>query len=281
MKHEDGFFKGVRGARICYQYWLPDDEPHAVILISHGLAEHSGRYMNVVNHFVPHGYAVYSLDHLGHGRSDGRRVYVKGFADYTDVLSGYLAMIRAWQPNKPIFLLGHSMGALIAASFLLDHQSAFAGAILSGPSAVVPKSVSRATIAMARILSTLAPKLGLMALDAEGVSRDQPVVRAYVDDPLVYTRKTTARLAYELLKAMRRVTTGASQITLPIMILQGGADRLVDPNGARILYDTVGFVDKTLKVYDGLYHEVYNEPEHEQVLGDVETWLEERLDIAQ
>jgi len=143
MKHEDGFFKGVRGARICYQSWLPDAEARAVLLISHGLAEHSGRYMNVVNHFVPHGYAVYSIDHLGHARADGRRVYVKGFADFTDVLSGYLAMVRLWQPNKPIFLVGHSMGALIAASFLLDHHSAFAGAILSGPSAVVPKSVSR------------------------------------------------------------------------------------------------------------------------------------------
>jgi len=105
MNHEDGFFTGVRGARICYQSWLPDAEARAVILISHGLAEHSGRYMNVVNHFVPHGYAVYSLDHLGHGRSDGRRVYVKGFADYTDVLSGYLAMVRLW-PTEQAHLPG-------------------------------------------------------------------------------------------------------------------------------------------------------------------------------
>ena len=115
----------------------------------------------------------------------------------------------------------------------------------------------------------------------KGVSRDHVVVRAYVDDPLVYIGKTTARVAYELLKAMRRVTTEASHITTPILILQGGADRLVDPNGARILYDTVGSSDKSLKIYDSLYHEVYNEPEHDQVLGDVETWLEERLDIAQ
>jgi len=302
MTHEDGFFVGVRGARIYYQSWLPDAEPRAVILISHGLAEHSSRYMNVVNRFD-------SLDNIGHGRSGGRRVYVKQFTDFTDVLSNYLAMIEKWQPGKPIFLWGHSMGALISAVFLLDHQSAFAGAILSGPSVVVPKNVhsmgalisavflldhqsafagailsgpsvvvpknvSRSTIAIARILSALAPKVRLMALDAEGVSRDSEVVRAYVDDPLVYTGKTTARLAYELVKAMQRVTTEASRITLPMMILQGGADRLVDPDGARILYDTIGSSDKTLKVYDGLYHEVYNEPEHDLVLGDVEAWLE-------
>ena len=274
MKHEDGFFKGVRGAKTYYQYWLPDADPRAVILISHGLAEHSGRYMNVVNHLVPHGYALYSLDHYGHGRSDGTRVYVKSFSDFTDVLSGYLSMVNKWQPDKPIFLLGHSMGSLIAAVFLLDHQSAFAGAILSGPSVVVPKNVSRATITMARMLSTIAPKVGLMALDARGLSRDQSVVRAYIDDPLVYTGKTTARLGYELLKAMGSVTREASKITLTIMILQGGADRLVDPDGARMLYETVGSTDKTLKIYDSLYHEVFNEPEHDQVLGDVEAWLE-------
>ena len=274
MKHTDGFFTGVRKARIYHQCWLPNGEPRAVILISHGLAEHSGRYMNLVDRFVPLGYAIYSLDHLGHGRSDGTRVYVKRFSDFTNVLGEYLKMIEKWQPDKPMFLLGHSMGALIAAVFLLDHQSAFTGAILSGPSVVVPKNVSRLTIFMARILSALAPKLGVMSLDAEAISRDREVVRAYIDDPLVYTGKTTARLAYELVRAMQRVTEEASRITLPMMILQGGADRLVDPNGARILYDTIGSSDKAIKVYDGLYHEVYNEPEHDEVLSDVATWLE-------
>ncbi|MCD6495623.1 lysophospholipase [Candidatus Bipolaricaulota bacterium] len=275
MKHTDGFFTGVRKARIYHQCWLPSGKPRAVILISHGLAEHSGRYMNLVDRFVPHGYAVYALDHFGHGRSDGTRVYVKRFSDFTGVLGEYLAMIEKWQPDKPIFLLGHSMGALIASYFLLDHQSEFAGAILSGPSVVMPRNVARATIIMARILSALAPKVGLMGLDVQGISRDESVVRAYLDDPFVYTGKTTARLGYELLKAMQRVTTEASRIALPIMILQGGADRLVDPNGTRMLYDTIGSSDKAIKVYDGLYHEVYNEPEHDLVLSDVETWLEE------
>jgi len=146
---------------------------------------------------------------------------------------------------------------------------------------VVPKNVSRATIALARVLSALAPTIGLMGLDVTGVSRDPAVVRAYIDDPLVYTGKTTARLGYEMVKAMQRVTAQAPRITLPMMILQGGADRLVDPNGARMLYDTIGSSDKTIKIYDDLYHEVYNEPEHERVLGDVEAWLEEHRDIAQ
>ena len=277
MRHEDGFFTGVRGVEIYYQCWLPEDEPRAVLLIVHGLAEHSGRYMNVVNHFVPLGYAVYGIDYLGHGKSDGPRVYVKEFNDYIDTLSVYVDMVRKWQPGKPSFLLGHSMGALIGALFLPDHQAELAGAILSGPSVKVPSNASPITISMVELLATLLPKAGLLQLEAAGVSRDPAVVQAYVSDPLVYTGKTTARLTHEILKAMQRITAEVSKITLPVLIVQGSADRLVDSDGARMLYGAVSSVDKTIKIYDGLYHEVFNEPEHDQVLGDVEAWLEPRL----
>jgi len=130
LKHQEGFFKGVRDANIYFQGWLPENEPRAVLLIVHGLAEHCGRYMNVVNHFVPLGYAVYGIDHLGHGKSDGKRVYVERFNDYTNTLKVYFDMIHGWQPDKPIFLVGHSMGGLISAVYLLDHQAELAGAVL-------------------------------------------------------------------------------------------------------------------------------------------------------
>ena len=103
------------------------------------------------------------------------------------------------------------------------------------------------------------------------------MVQAYVNDPLVYTGKTTARLAAELLKAMERVPTEAGRITLPVLIVQGGEDRLVDPDGARTLYEKIGSPDKTLKIYEGLYHEVFNEPEHEKVLAHVKAWIDSRL----
>ena len=277
MNHKEGFFTGIRGADIYYQCWLPEGEPRAVLLIAHGLAEHSGRYMNVVNHFTPLGYAVYGTDYLGHGKSDGTRVYVKEFNDYIDTLSIYVDMVHEWQPGKPSFLLGHSMGALVSALFLLDHQDELAGAILSGPSVKVPSNTSPITLSMVKLLSILLPRVGLLQLEAEGVSRDPTVVQAYVSDPLVYTGKTTARLTHEILKAMHRVTAEAFKITLPVLIVQGSADKLVDPDSARMLYGEVGSVDKTIKIYDGLYHEVFNEPEHDQVLGDVEAWLEARL----
>ncbi len=276
MNHQEGDFKGIRDLKIYYQCWLPEKDPKAVLLIVHGLAEHSGRYMNLVNHFVPLGYAIYGVDHIGHGKSDGLRVYVERFEDFTDTLKDFSHMIRDWQPKKPIFLIGHSMGGLISSIFLLDHQDELSGAVLSGPSVKVPDNISSVTILAGKLFSPLMPKLGLLALEADGVSRDPEVVKAYLNDPLVYTGKITARLAAELLKAMKRAEVNASKITLPILIAQGSEDRLVDPDGAQMLHDTVGSVDKTLKIYDGLYHEIFNEPEHHKVLGDVEAWLESR-----
>lgn len=280
MKYQEGYLKGVRDTDIYYQYWLPEGEPKAILLVIHGLAEHSGRYMNVVNFLVPSGYAVYGIDHIGHGKSDGKRVYVKRFQDYTKTLKNYFDMIREWQPEKPIFLIGHSMGGLISAAYLLEHQDELSGAVLSGPGIKVPDNISQAIIFVGKMLSIITPKAGLIQMDAEGVSRDPAVVDAYVNDPLVYTGKITARLGAELLKAMQYVTDQAPKIRLPIMIVQGSDDKLVDPSGAQLLYDLVSSKDKTIKIYNGFYHEVFNEPEHEQVLNDVKTWIEAHLCVT-
>jgi len=274
MTHQEGFFKGVREHNIYHQCWLPEEEPRAVFLVVHGLGEHSGRYMNLVHHFVPLKYAVYALDHLGHGRSEGTRMYVDRFEDYTETLLTFLDMVRSRHPDKPIILLGHSMGGLIAAFFLLDHQDAFACAILSAPLVKLPDNVPPLTLALARLLSGITPKAGLTALDPTLISRDPAVVQAYIDDPLVYKGKTTTRLGVELIRAVQRVQAEAATISLPILFVQGTADRLVDPAGARTLYERIASQDKTLKLYNGLYHEVLNEPERTQVLNDIEQWLE-------
>ena len=133
MQHQDGYFEGVEKSNIYYQCWLPEDDPKAVLLVVHGLAEHSGRYMNVVDHFVPRGYAVYGIDHFGHGKSDGDRVFVDRFEDFVKTLKLFSDMVHDWQPGLPIFLLGHSMGGLIGAAYLLEYQDDMTGAVLSGP----------------------------------------------------------------------------------------------------------------------------------------------------
>ena len=273
MNHIEGRFKGMKNADIYYQAWLPEGDVKAVLFLVHGLGEHSGRYMNHVNRFVPLGYAVYGMDHIGHGKSDGQREVIDRFTDFTDTLKTYYEMVKGWQPGKPIFILGHSLGGLITCYYLLDHQDLFKGAIISAPLIKVSENISSMTITMGKVLSRIAPKAGLLSLDATGVSSDPEVVNAYVNDPLVFHGKTPARLAAEMLKAMMRVTAEKEKITLPFIVVQGGADKLVDPGGAQMLYDNAGSKDKTLKIYQGLYHEVHNEPEREVMFKDVESWL--------
>ena len=277
MNHQEGFFEGVHSTRIYHQCWLPESEPKAALLIVHGLGEHSGRYLNVVNHFVPKGFVVYGMDHPGHGKSDGTRKYVDRFEDFIENVKTYFDRIKGWQAGKPIFLVGHSMGGLISAVYLLDHQAGLKGAIISGPSVKIPGNVSPITVFIGKMLVALMPRLGLLKTAPEGVRRDPAVVQAYIDDPLVYKGKTTVRLAAEMVKAMQRVSREAAKITLPILILQGGADWIVDPAGAKMLYDSVSSADKEIKIYDGLYHEVYNEPEHPRVLQDVALWIGARM----
>ena len=273
MQSINGSLAGVRGSRIYTQRWLPEGAPKAALLVVHGLGEHSGRYQNVVNHFVPLGYAVYALDHLGHGQSAGQREFVERFEDYTDTLKLYFGQVQAEHPGLPVYIVGHSLGGLISTFYLLDHQAELAGAVLSAPAVKMPASVTPLLRLVSRVMSAVAPRAGVAALEAPDISRDPAVVQAYVNDPLVFTGKTTARLAAESLKAMQRVKAGAATITLPLLIVQGGDDHLVDPIGARELYDSVGSTDKTLKIYPGLYHEIFNEPERGQVLSDVESWL--------
>lgn len=277
MKHQDGFFEGANKSRIYHQSWIPEREPKACVILSHGLAEHSSRYTNVVKHLTAHDFAVHGLDFTGHGQSEGTRVYVRQFADYTDDLSMFVDLVRSTHPETPLFLYAHSVGALIAVLYLLDLAADLSGVVFSGPCVKVPSNVSSTTILLAKVLSRIAPKLGLSAVDASGISRDSVQVQAYIDDPLVYNGKTTARLACELLKAMALVPFEAARITLPALIVQGGQDQIVDPEAAQMLHSVLGSPDKTLTIYEGLYHEIHNEPEHPKVLADVVAWLDSHL----
>ena len=277
MKHEEGYFQSIRNKSIFWQSWLPEGEPLAVLVFVHGYDDHSGRIMNIVNHFTPKKFAVYGLDQIGHGKSEGTRGYVQKFEDFTETLKIFLRMVRNIQTGKPVFLIGYSMGGLITSAYLLDYQKEVAGAVMIGPGVKVPKNVSAFTIFMGKILSAILPKAGLLAFEDEAISKDQTVVEAYKLDPLVYRGKMTARLAAECLKAMIRLSKEGTHITLPVLIVQGAADRLVDPEDAQMLFDLIQSKDKQIKLYEGLYHEVFNEPEREMVFADMEEWLNRQI----
>jgi alpha-beta hydrolase superfamily lysophospholipase len=274
MKTVEGTFKGVRNLDIYYKGWAPEGEVKAVLMIVHGVGEHIGRYTNVVDHYVPLGFAIYGVDHIGHGKSGGEREMVERFEDYIEPLVTFREKIAGWYPGKPIFIYGHSMGGLITTLYLLDHQADFKGAILSAAAAKVPDNITPLTVTLGKILASITPRVGMIQLDTNYLSHDKTVVETYNSDPLVFHGKMPVRLSAEMLRAMTRVANEMQKITLPVFILQGSEDKLVDPSAAQMLYDGVGSPDKTLKIYAGLFHEVHNEPEREVMFKDLETWLE-------
>jgi alpha-beta hydrolase superfamily lysophospholipase len=279
MEHIEGRFTGCKGLDLYYQCWLPEEDPRAILLVVHGWAEHSGRYINLVNHFVSKGYAICALDQRGHGKSEGMAGYVERFSDYLEDLETFCDIARNEHGDTRIFLIGHSMGAIIAIAYAatVDHQQDLSGLIVSGALIRPGSSLPSALIPLARIMSLVLPRLGVTILDASAISQDNSVVDAYINDPLVYRGRISCRLGAEMLETLRKLPSEIPQINLPILIMHGTADRLCNPEGSQILYDTVGSNDRTLKLYDGFYHEIFNEPGYKQVLADTEEWIAARI----
>ena len=279
MIHDKGEFKGARNVNVAYQIYLPQTEQKAAILLVHGLGEHSGRYQNLIQQLLPLGFAVYTLDHIGHGLSGGHCKFVESFDDFTQTLDIFLQRLEDQYGQQALFILGHSMGGLIAAKYLLTNQHRFLGAILSAPALKTVDKVSPLLLFIGNFLSKFFPKVGILPINPNKVSRDPEVVSAYMNDPLIHKEKTSARLATELLKTMTLVNARAKQLELPILIIQGTADEIVHPDGATAFFEHIGSSDKTLKQYEGLYHEAFNEPEKEQVITDLKNWLAEQLQM--
>ena len=277
LQHHIGTFQGPRGADIFWQTWRADAEPTGALLLIHGLGEHSGRYDHVVSALVGLGFQVYALDHLGHGRSGGEREVIQTFTDLLDPVWALHQLVQAKHPHLPLFVVGHSMGGLIATHHAIRHPDGIAGLALSGPAVLLNPRISKLTIAIGKVLSVIAPKAGVVGLDPNHICRDAQVVDQYVRDPLVFHGKVPARLAAEMLKAKHALKSLRGQLRMPLLVMQGMQDRLVEPSGAAWLVQGASSADKTLRTYDGLYHEIFNEPEKEQVIDDLLAWLRQRL----
>lgn len=280
MTHAEGGLGAVAGSSLYFQSWKPGHAPEAALLIAHGLAEHSGRYQHFAKFFVNRGYAVFALDYPGHGKSGGDRCHVRRFSDYTDSISLLLDRVRDECPGAPVFLIGHSMGGLVAIRFLIEHQAEFAGCVISGAAIQAAVQLSAIQRLAMNFFSRALPKLRVLQLDASEVSRDPAVVDRYRRDPLVFTGKVTSRLAEQLVSTMTWIQDKLGQIELPMLILHGSADGLTSPEGSKMLHQKISSQEKKLIIYEGLYHEVYNEPEQEAVMTDVADWLALRLDAA-
>jgi alpha-beta hydrolase superfamily lysophospholipase len=275
IRHEEDYFNAADGRRLYEQRWLPEGEPRAHLAIMHGFAEHSARYAYTAEALARRGYAVHALDLRGHGRSEGDRAYVRSMNEYLLDMRVFLARVRERAGATPVFLLGHSMGGGIVALALCVDPPDVRGAMLSG--AVLPGEAtigSRIQGWIARLLGRVVPRLPMVKLSAADVSRDPEEVAKYDSDPLIYRGRIRAGLAGAMARAIDRVKRDTPKITLPLLVMHGSADALAKPENSRLFYDRVGSSDKSLKLYDGLYHEILNEPERDLVIADIAAWME-------
>ncbi len=274
MKRQEGTFQAADRRSLFRQAWLPESTPRATVLVIHGFGEHSGRHAGHAAKLSDRGYAVHAFDLRGHGRSDGARVYVDRFDQYVDDFDRFFRIVREETPGGPMFVFGHSMGGSIAALWAIDRQPVTAGLVLSAPALHVATEVFPVLRRLAALVGRWLPRLRLVRLGCRTLSRDQAVVEAFRADPLVFHGRFPARTGAEILRGGREVLRRAAALRAPLLILQGTADRVVDPGGAEVLNACAGSADKTLCQYEGLYHEVLSEPERDQVLADLIAWLD-------
>jgi acylglycerol lipase len=238
-------------------------QPRAAVALLHGLAEHSGRYEHIGARLAGAGYSVYTADLRGHGRSDGFPGEVSGLADWLEDTDAMVARARDAAAGRPVFAFGHSLGALIAAAYVARHPDAVDGLVLSG----------LAVLAGTALLASMADPEG-QGIPPTAISRDPKVVQAYVDDELVFADRVSPEANAAALEAAIDVNQAGDRLALPVLMVHGSDDAIADVEGARDLFDSLAASDKQLIVYDGLFHEVLNEPERDRVLDDVVAWLD-------
>jgi alpha-beta hydrolase superfamily lysophospholipase len=261
---------------IYWQAWLPDGDPRAVVVLAHGVSEHGGRYAWTAEQLAARSMPLYAADHRGHGRSAGPRAYIDRMANAVQDLDAMVEVARERHAGRPLFLLGHSMGGAIALSYAIEHQDKLDGLVLSAPLAAL-EAADPFTRLAGRALSLALPRVGVISVDSKAVSRDPEVVRDYETDPLNHHGKLPARTVAEITEAIGGFPERVAGLTLPILTMHGTADTLVPPEASEMIVQRAGSDDKSIIRYDGLYHELLNEPERERVLGDVVEWIEARI----
>lgn len=277
VTHSERSFEGIGGIRIVYDVWAPDMPPRAVVILAHGYAEHARRYDHVVARFAESGLITYALDHRGHGRSGGKRVYLRDMSEYTGDFHTLVGIAATDHPALGRIVLGHSMGGGIVFTYGAEHPGDYTAMVLSGPAVDAQESVSPVMVRLAKVLGKLAPGVPVEELPADAVSRDPEVVAAYQSDPLVHHGKLPAGIARALIGVGETMPRRAGAITAPLLVVHGEQDKLIPVQGSRHLIECVGSTDVHLKVYPELYHEVFNEPEQALVLDDVTAWIEAKL----
>lgn len=260
------------GVQLATREWLPDGKPVAAILIVHGLAEHSGRWAHVADQLAERGFAVHAYDHRGHGESGGVKGHVDTWDEFLDDIEDRLSAVK-FESRKPTVLYGHSIGGLMALDYCLTRSEVLPDLlVLSGPA--IKSTIAKWKQVLAPVIALVAPKLRLpLDLKGEHLSRDPSVAEEYFGDPLVQEH-ASAKFGAEALKAQSRVGERMDSLSIPTLVIAGGNDQIIPPHSSHGLGEVPG-VDR--KLYPNLRHELHNEPEGAEVVGDIADWLEARL----
>jgi alpha-beta hydrolase superfamily lysophospholipase len=274
--HESKTFAGVGGVSLFRQVWRPAGPGRAVLIIIHGLGDHSGLYPALVEHFQSRNITVHAMDLRGNGQSGGPRGYVEHWKDYREDLRRFVDLVRGEEAGQAIFLLGNSLGGLIVLDYALSHPEGLRG-VIAASAPLGRLSVPAPLLALGRVLSRVWPRFSLRTgMDLSGLARDPVVVQTMLADPLFH-RVGTARLSTEVVAAIDRVQAAAPRFPLPLLVLHGSADRMVPPEGSRAFVARVGHPDRELREYAGAFHVLFADLDYQRVLTDLEQWIEARL----
>ena len=269
---ESAHFPGLGETPLFRRVWRPNGPPRATLINLHGLGDHSGLYPALVDHFVARGITVHAPDLRGNGRSPGQRAYIRTWQVFREDLRRLVDLVRGEEPGVPLFLLGNSLGGLIALEYALHHPEGLCGVIAASPP-LGALGIPAPLLRLGRVMSRIAPRFALRTgMDLAGLARDPAVVQTVLSDPLFH-RWGTARLSTEVVAAIARVQNAAGRFPLPVLLLHGSADRMVLPDGSRAFFARVGHPDRQFIEYPGAYHVLFADLDREQVLADVERWI--------
>jgi acylglycerol lipase len=272
---KESSFDGIGDVTIFTRSWQPEGKPRAVMILVHGFNAHSGYMIWAAEQFAAHGLAAYALDLRGRGKSEGERFYVENFSDYLSDVDELVDTARSENPDLPIYVLGHSAGGVIASSYVFEHQDEIAGLICE--SFALDVGLPDAAALLIKGISHLTPHLHLYTLKNEIFSRDPEVVAAMNSDPLIANESQPAETAAELVKAGERLKEHMPQFHVPVFIIHGTADKATRYQGSQYFYDHAASKDKTIKLYEGHYHDLLNDLGKEDVMDDIQRWLDARI----
>ena len=275
---KEGFFHAYRNQELFYQLWKSQEQVENVIIVTHGMGEHSESYIHFCEGMLPGNYVIYAWDLRGHGKSEGKRG-VASVNEYVEDLDQFIRFVKSREGDKKYFLLGHSMGGLIQMSYLINKNSNdFAGAIFSSPLMGLSMPVPVVKDMAAKMLVKLIPNITLNnEIDNELLSHDVSIVRSYDRDPLRHDQ-VCPRLYLDFLKCFKEFQQKAEKLQLPILMQLAGDDRIVSLKSSEEVFSLLGSEDKQKIVYAEMYHEIYNEVGRKKVFEDLKAWIGERVD---